>query len=101
MGGGPIESFVRIITQKNVQTDLEIGIGGVIIRWVDFGMMQLMRGVVSLIPDYDEFQTGDYVAYGYNIPGALLSQHVVLTAVYFIVVAVIGYFFLKTREIAA
>ena len=100
-GGGPIESFVRIVTQKNLQTELEIGVGGAIIEWIDWALMLIMRAFSSLVPDYEQFQTGAYVAYGYNIPGSLLAQHLVMTAVYVIVISIIGYFFLKTREIAA
>jgi hypothetical protein len=40
------------------------------------------------------------VASGYNIYPDLVGQHVTSTLLYFAGAAVVGYFFLKTREIA-
>jgi hypothetical protein len=41
------------------------------------------------------------VATGYDVFGGLLLQHSLATAAYVAVLAVLGYFFLRTREIAA
>lgn len=102
MGGGPVESLIRILTQQNVQTDLEIydwvnkGIKG-----IDFVLMQVMRAATYILPDYTQFDTTKFVANGYNIYASLVGQQVTMAAVYFLAVAIVGYFFLKTREIAA
>ena len=45
--------------------------------------------------------TTEFVASGYNIFGSLVGQQLVMALVYFTAVSIAGYFFLKTREIAA
>jgi hypothetical protein len=101
-GGGPIESFIRMIIQQNVMTDLEINsIVQKIIKGIDGGLMSLMYGATYILPDYTQFDTTKFVADGYNIFGSLVGQQVTMAVVYFTVVTIAGYFFLKTREIAA
>lgn len=101
-GGGPIESFIRIITQQNVMTDLEVGgIISTVIKSIDWVLMGIMTAATYLLPDYNQFDTATFVADGYNIFGDLVAQQLTMALVYFLVVTVVGYFFLKTREIAA
>jgi hypothetical protein len=101
-GGGPVESLIRILTQQNVQTDMEIyDWVNKSIKGVDFVLMQVMRGTTYILPDYTQFDTTQFVANGYDIYASLVGQQVTMAAVYFMAVAVVGYFFLKTREIAA
>jgi ABC-type transport system involved in multi-copper enzyme maturation permease subunit len=102
MGGGPLESLIRIVTQQNVQTELEIP------RWIDNGMkwidwflMQIMVAGTYIFPDYTQFDTSKFVVNGYNIYPSLVGQQVTMALVYFMAAAIVGYFFLKTREIAA
>jgi len=101
-GGGPFESLIRLLTQANVMTDLEVGgIAMRVVEAVDVVFMQAVRLASNVLPNYGEFNTVPWVAYGYNIEGRLLAMHVLMSFAYFCVVAVIGYFFLKTREVAA
>jgi ABC-type transport system involved in multi-copper enzyme maturation permease subunit len=101
-GGGPIESFIRIITQQNVMTDMEINkILLTIIKGADGLLMHLLQAATYILPDYTQFDTTEFVASGYNIFGALVGQQLVMAFVYFTAVSIAGYFFLKTREIAA
>jgi len=101
-GGGPIESFIRIITQQNVMTDMEINtILLTIIKGMDGVLMHLLQAATYILPDYTQFDTTEFVASGYNIFGSLVGQQLVMALVYFTAVSIAGYFFLKTREIAA
>jgi hypothetical protein len=101
-GGGPIESFIRIITQQNVMTEMEMNsILQKIIKGLDGGLMSLMYAATYILPDYTQFDTTQFVADGYNIFGSLVAEQLTMAAVYFTVVTIAGYFFLKTREIAA
>lgn len=101
-GGGPIESFIRIITQQNVMTDMEINkILLTIIKGCDGILMHLLQAATYILPDYTQFDTTEFVASGYNIFGSVVGQQLVMAAVYFTAVSIAGYFFLKTREIAA
>jgi hypothetical protein len=102
-GGGPIESTIRIITQQNVMTDLEgvVPIVAKIIEGLDTVLMRTLQAATYALPDYNQFNTVMYVADGYSIFPDLVAQQVTMALVYFLVVMVVGYFCLKTREIAA
>jgi hypothetical protein len=54
-----------------------------------------------MLPRFYDFNTSRFVADGYNINGGLLAQHLAVTMAFCVVLTVIGYFFLRTREIAA
>jgi hypothetical protein len=101
-GGGPVESFIRIITQNNVMTDLEMNpILLKLIKGMDAVLMHLMQAATYILPDYTQFDTTEFVASGYNIFGSLVGEQLTMAVVYFTAVSIAGYFFLKTREIAA
>ena len=101
-GGGPIESTIRLVTQKNMSVDLELGKWPEwIIKAIDLVAMQSMRAVANLLPNYSWFDSAGYVAYGMNISNDAVLQHATLAFAYCLLAIVVGYFFLKTREIAS
>lgn len=101
-GGGPIVSLIRIVTQQNVQVDLEIGKTPLtIVQGFDTAFMAFMQAMSGMLPDYGKFTTTQYVAYGYNIDGTLMSIQLLTAFSYVLVVSLISYYLLKTREIAA
>jgi ABC-type transport system involved in multi-copper enzyme maturation permease subunit len=101
-GGGPIESFIRMLTQANVQTDMEMHWLLVnIIKGLDGALMYFMYAATYVLPDFRKFDTSRFVTDGYNIYGDIVAQQLTLGIVFFVVVALVGYFLLKTREIAA
>ncbi|MFC1758572.1 ABC transporter permease [Planctomycetota bacterium] len=101
-GGGPLESFVRGITQLNQMVKLnENSIGVQAMQAIDQVAMHIIKGVSYAMPDCGRFNTANFVADGFNVPIELIGQHFMITAAYFIVLAAAGYFFFRTREIAA
>jgi hypothetical protein len=101
VGGGPIESLVRLVTQKNQMTGLENGGFAVqLMEWVDWVLKQAMLSLAQVLPDFGSFSTVDYVAYGFNIPTNQIVQDLFVTAAYVLGLFVIGYFCLRTREVA-
>jgi ABC-type transport system involved in multi-copper enzyme maturation permease subunit len=101
-GGGPIESTIRIITQQNVMTELEVNsLLSRIVHFADLGLMNVLQAATFVLPDYTQFDTARFVADGYNIFPDLVAQQVAMTAIYFLAVTIVGYFCLKSREIAA
>ena len=102
VGGGPVESFVRIITQMNQTIELDLGKPiEWIIKGIDAALMFFMWIAANVFPDYRALDTSRFVAYGFNIDGNLLAQHCLIALAYFVVLSVFGNFFLKSREIAA
>lgn len=101
-GGGPIEALIRLVVQANLQTELEIGYWpNLIVKRVDFVFMQAMSLITVILPNYEDFSTADYVAYGFNIAPGVMSIMMLRTLAYFAVVSLIAFFFLKTREVAS
>ncbi|MGE3639447.1 MAG: hypothetical protein AB7G28_12900, partial [Pirellulales bacterium] len=101
VGGGPIESLVRLVTQKNQTTGLENGGFAVqLMEGVDWVLKQAMLSLAQVLPDFRSFSTVDYVAYGFNIPSNQIVQNLAVTLGYVIGLFVIGYFCLRTREVA-
>ena len=100
-GGGPLESFLRIITQKNIIIELDIGPAiDPVVKSIDKVFMGCMWLAAKIFPDYSALNTSKFVAYGFNIDGNLVLQHCLITAAFVLVLSVFGYFFLKSREIA-
>jgi hypothetical protein len=101
-GGGPIEAMIRLAVQTNLQSELEIpGWTTRIIKSFDFVFMQMMQLFTVILPNYLDFSTADYVAHGFNIAPGVMSMMLLRTLAYFCVVSLIGFFFLKTREVAS
>jgi len=100
-GGGPVESLIRLLTQQNVMTDLEVSSGIVrVVKSIDMLVMATMHAITFVLPNYRSFDTSAFVSSGYDVYGALVAQHCLMAVLYFVSVTLVGYFFLKTREIA-
>jgi ABC-type transport system involved in multi-copper enzyme maturation permease subunit len=99
-GGGPFESAIRLIEQRNQVTELDEGLGTTVITSFDGIMLVVMRIFTFVLPDFGKFSTAAYVSQGYNIPGALMTQHFIVAALFFLVLGTIGYFVFKSREVA-
>ncbi len=102
-GGGPIESLIKIPLQTGTMVDLDLGNPTLekVIKITDSGAMWGLYSVFQAIPSFGQFNTAEYVAYGFDIFGGLLARHLTMTLAYFVLTCTIAYFFLKTREIAA
>jgi hypothetical protein len=99
-GGGPIESFVRIVKQQNVTTQMEPGLSTDVIQAGDRVFMWFMTHVTGLLPDFRQFDNVDYVAHGFDIPPDVVLVQVFTALGYIAAVFAIGYLFLRTREVA-
>ena len=99
-GGGPVESLVRIVTQKNVISPLDPGFSTTFIQNVDAVLQRLMLSVAQVLPDFSSFSTVDFAAYGFSVPPERVSQDLTVCLGYVVGLTVIGYFLLRTREVA-
>jgi len=100
VGGGPVESLYRIVTQMNQVSPLPDNLGTDLIKNVDVIFKKGMESLAFVLPDFRSFSTVDYVAYGYHIPMNHLWQDLTVCFAYLAGLFVIGYFFLRTREVA-
>jgi ABC-type transport system involved in multi-copper enzyme maturation permease subunit len=101
-GGGPIESIIRIMTQQNIQTELEVGATtDLIVKTIDKGFAVMLYATTYVVPGFGDYDTVRQVAYGFNIDATILSQLCLITLGYTIGTTLVAYFVLKTREIAS
>ena len=99
---GPIESFIRNLRQEGAVTELAMPeIPKRIVKSLDAAYLNTLTTATHILPRYPEFNTVDKVAYGFNINNSLVARHFLITLAYFFVIAVLGYFIFKTRELAA
>ncbi len=99
-GGGPVESFIRLITQDNVVSDLPEGLRTTVAQTVDAVLQRGLWVIAQILPPLGEFDCANYVAYGFNISADWIGQRGLTTLGFAVALLVVSYFFLKTREVA-
>jgi hypothetical protein len=100
-GGGPFEALYRLFTKDNEDSDLEPGFRTNVMHLLDWISQFFLSALASLLPPLEKFSYSDYVAEGFNISAdPLIVVPLVRAAAYLLPLALAGYFFLKTREIA-
>ncbi len=99
-GGGPIESFIRLVTQSGIMTELEDTAGTRAAKMADRALMYGMSGVASLMPDLSRFDNARFVSQGYDVPNDLIYQQATLTAGFALASFLAGFLFLRMREVA-
>lgn len=103
MGGGPVESLVRLLRQDAMTTQLDVdSVANKVIKTVDSIAIYALDAIATSLPNLPKMLgTAEYAASGFDIFGSLLARHSVATLGYLILAFIVSYFFLKTREIAA
>jgi hypothetical protein len=99
-GGGPIESFIRLVTQKNMQVDLETGMADVLIKQTDGFLSQRLSDLTYLAPNFKQLDFSQFLTYGYAIDSQRIVVAIAITLAFCVGLTLLGYFALKTREIA-
>ena len=104
-GGGPVEALIRLVNQDNMVKPLEFGAGqfGVrVVKFFDNVLLTIMHSLSTVLPDFSSLgRATEYVAFNFNFYDQLLARQCLTTLVYVTAITIVGYFFLKTREIAA
>lgn len=100
VGGGPVESLVRMVMQWNQVTEIHDSFGTRLMHVSDMVLKGLMHGLTYVLPDFRALSTINYVASGFDIPANQLAQDVTVGLAYIAGLCVIGYFLLRTREVA-
>lgn len=100
VGGGPMEALVRLVNRENLVTPLDSTPGATAAITSDYGFRWLFRIILDLIPDVDRFTWTGYVAEGFNISGGQIALGVLLMLGYLLPCFVLGYYLIRSREIA-
>ncbi len=99
-GGGPIESMIRIVTQQNITLPLEPSLGVNMAQFFDKIFMTMMRAVVEILPNFNNFSNVQYVADGFNIPLDRILQQATTGFGFIAALFLAGHLFLRMREVA-
>ncbi len=99
-GGGPIESLIRLVTQKNMQQPLQESIGLTIIQRVDQFFMNIVSSISGVVPNFGKMDFSAFLTYGYFVDNSRLLVALCMAATFCIGLTILGYFCLKTRELA-
>jgi ABC-type transport system involved in multi-copper enzyme maturation permease subunit len=100
IGGGPLESAIRLVTQENVVSELEPGLQTTAAKMADKAFEQVLKGIVGAVPSFADYSYADFVADGFYIPHSRVLIDLLTTLAFVLPVFVVGYFLLKTREVA-
>ena len=100
-GGGPIESFYRIVTQTSITIELTPSPAVQVMKTVDTFLLAPMRLLAGIFPSLSSLGTSDFVAGGFDIPFDLVAEHGMETLGYLLAFFIAGAFCLKAREVAS
>ena len=103
-GGGPLESLIRIWGGRNMVTELNPSVWVSISQGIDVVFRNLLWVFTFVVPDMTGYNFSVFVANGFDVPmwGSVASLGIVAlrTLAFTLPTLLIGYFFLKAREIA-
>lgn len=99
-GGGPIESLYRLVTQKNMQESLGEGIFVTLMQQLDMLAVKSMESLTYIVPNFAQLNFSDFLTYGYSVDNDRIFVAMMIAFSFCLGLSVLGYFCLKTREIA-
>ncbi|MFL5328934.1 MAG: hypothetical protein ACJ8C4_08450 [Gemmataceae bacterium] len=100
VGGGPMESFIKLVGNQNLISDLPQSPGKTIATIGDKFFEWVFQRVLNLVPDVERFDWSNHVAEGFNIPGTEIGLTVLVLFAYLLPWAVLAYYLMKSREVA-
>jgi hypothetical protein len=99
-GGGPAESLVRLAENKNLTIPLDQTATAVVADYFDVVYRWVFRRLLNVLPDVDLFNWSNYVAEGFNIDGTDMIMSSLVLVGYLLPWGILGYYLMKSREIA-
>jgi hypothetical protein len=101
VGGGPLESLTRLVKGEVATSYVDPSSVLNTARSLDELFRWPLRRVVNVIPDVDAFGWSNYVALGFNVPLEFIIMNLLVLSGYVFPVAIIAYYLMRSREIAA
>ncbi len=99
-GGGPIEAFIRLVTQKTITVPYEDSMGIQVVYFFDKIALRMIDAWTNLLPDFGTFSNVNFVSSGFNVPGDLVWEQATRMAGYLLAAFLAGFMFLRMREMA-
>jgi len=100
--GGPLISIIKLINKESIAAQVEPTPGAHIAQGADWMFRGVFRVVLYLFPDVNRLDWTEYVAEGFNIGGFnMILIHLLIVAGYLAPCALVAYYWMKSREVAA
>jgi len=100
--GGPISAVMSLVSKQGVNRPMDVTPGAHIAQGTDFVFRVIFRLFLYLFPDVNRLDWTEYVAEGFNIGGFdIILLHLLLLVGYLTPCALIAYYLMKSREVAA
>jgi len=101
LGGGPFESFYRLMIQQNMVVDLEIATTTMFIKAADVVYSKFLLLVGQAVPPLSEYAIYDEaLVAGFNIPADWVLIHTLTTLAFVVPLFIVAYLILSNREVA-
>jgi hypothetical protein len=101
VGGGPFKSMSQIIKAEQPTAEMADGAGTKAVTALDKMAEFGYRHIMKVFPDLDGSYWGDFVSEGYNINTEYLILNLLVTFGYLLPWAILAYWMMKLREVAA
>ncbi len=100
--GGPLKAMTNLVKAETptAQPDESSAVTQAT-SWLDQLVAWMIRRVVNMIPDIQGMSWTQYVAEGIDIPVEALVMNVIVTAAYLLPWFILGYYLMRSREVAA
>ena len=101
LGGGPLESFMRMVTQQNLMEDMNKGMAaafGIMLDKVSGAFLVVLGQVIPPLYDFVNYETA--LQRGFDVPVNWMLVHGLTTFGYVLPIFLVGYIILKNREVA-
>ena len=102
VGGGPLESIVRMANREAMVSALDMTPGRRLALGFDVAYRVVLRVFLNFLPDVDKLSWTDYVAEGFNIDfGEVFVLNLLVVIGYLLPCALVAYYLMKSREVAS
>jgi hypothetical protein len=100
IGGGPFESISRLVRAETPTAPSAETAGARALQFLDRGWAWVVRRIQNMIPDVESFTWTHFVSEGFNVSAEYLVVNLLSTAGYLLPWFVLGYYLMKSREVA-
>jgi hypothetical protein len=101
VGGGPFESMSRLVKAEQPTTPLTDSAGSKALVLADHVWAWTARRIQNMVPDVEALNWSNFVAEGFNINTEYLVVNLLVTFGYLLPWAILAYYLMKSREVAA
>ncbi len=100
IGGGPFESISRLVKAETPTAPSSETAGGKALQFMDKGWAWVVRRIQNMIPDVESFNWTPFVSEGFNVNTEYLMVNLLTTTGYLLPWFILGYYLMKSREVA-